>query len=97
MQISYTTTTMLGMQSGPVEILRHGSARDKNLRVVGLPILLKYIEPMPVDGKALTSGYKFTAQYATWTFLNPTGAHDHPPCRNEYRLNNALPCFEGGL
>ena len=59
--------------------IRHGSTRDKNLRVVGAPVMIKFQEPLPLSGKALTKGYKLTVAYSTWTFLNPTGHHDHPP------------------
>ena len=69
--------------------IRFGSARDKNLRAVGFPILFTYWEPLPVDGRELDSGYKFTVELATWTFLNPTGFHDHPPCPEDKKLSDS--------
>jgi hypothetical protein len=69
--------------------IRFGSARDKNLRAVGFPLLFTYWEPLPVDGRVLDSGYKFTVELATWTFLNPTGLHDHPPCEENKKLSDS--------
>ena len=69
--------------------IRFGSARYKNLRAICFPILFTLWEPRPVDGKALDSGYKFTVKLATWTFLNPTGHHDHQPCKNEDKLSDS--------
>ena len=34
--------------------VRHGGARDKNLRAIGIPILIEYLEPLPVHGMELT-------------------------------------------
>ena len=68
--------------------VRHGNLRDKNLRAV-FPLLLSYEMPLDVGGRVLTDGYVFKAALATWTFLNPTGHHDHPPASNADRLNNA--------
>ena len=59
--------------------IRHGTARDKNLRMIGAPLLIKYAEPLPVSGKVIPKGYKLTLEYSTWTFINPTGDHEHPP------------------
>jgi hypothetical protein len=69
--------------------IRFGSTRDKNPRVVGFPLLFTYWEPLQVDGRELEQGYKLTVTLATWTFLNPTGHHDHPPAQNEKKLNNS--------
>ena len=33
--------------------------------------------------------YKFTVELATWTFLNPTGLHDHPPCEENKKLSDS--------
>jgi hypothetical protein len=45
--------------------IRFGSARDKNLRAIGFPLLFTYWEPLTVDGKELDTGYKFTVELAT--------------------------------
>jgi hypothetical protein len=68
--------------------IRFGSARDKNLRAIGFPLLFTYWEPLTVDGKELDTGYKFTVELATWTFLNPTGLHDHPPAPEDKKLSD---------
>ena len=69
--------------------IRFGSARDKNPRAIGAPLLLEYWEPLAVGGRELESGYKLKVTLATWTFINPTGHHDHPPTQNANRLNNS--------
>ena len=69
--------------------IRFGGTRDKNPRAVGFPLLFTYWEPLEVDGRELDHGYKLTVTLATWTFLNPTGLHDHPPAPNEKKLSDS--------
>jgi hypothetical protein len=70
--------------------IRFGSARDKNPRAIGAPLLFEYWEPLAVGGRELESGYKLKVTLATWTFINPTGHHDHPPTQNANRLNSTI-------
>jgi hypothetical protein len=69
--------------------IRFGGARDKNLRAIGFPILFTFWEPLAVDGRELENGYKLTVSLATWTFINPTGLHDHPPCPEDKKLSDS--------
>ena len=65
--------------------IRHGSG-DKNLRVVSAPVVVEFVEPLPIDGLQLATGYTFKIKFSTWTFLNPTGYHDHPPAPDAEKL-----------
>ena len=69
--------------------IRFNGARDKNPRAVGFPLLFTYWEPLAVDGRELEQGYKLTVSLATWTFINPTGLHNHPPCPEEKKLSDS--------
>ena len=69
--------------------IRFGSARDKNPRAIGFPLLFTYWEPLEVGGRELEQGYRLTVTLATWTFLNPTGLHDHPPAPDEKKLSDS--------
>ena len=57
--------------------IRHGHLRDKDLLVVQM-VLLEYVQPKPIGGRAPTAGYQFKVTYTTLKFNGATGEHRQP-------------------
>ena len=51
--------------------IRHGQLRDKDLLVVQM-VLLEYVQPKPIGGRAPTAGYQFKVTYTILKFNGAT-------------------------
>ena len=57
--------------------IRHGQLRDKDVLAVQM-VILEYVEPKPIGGRALAAGYQFKVTYSTLKFNGATGEHRQP-------------------
>ena len=57
--------------------IRHGNLRDKDLLLLQ-SLLVEYVEPKPINARALTTGYQFKVRFTTLKFNGITGEHRQP-------------------